>query len=235
MKREQGAAWNSIGTGSGMRKLEPNDAPELARLIGIVWPDNNPTPERIARVSLESSHAALVETAGGRLVGFVDAFGTVARDGAVRWEIDLLGVHPDYRGRGMAQGLVRAAVEAGRAFGAVTARALVKVDNAASLNTFQRCGFVMGETVYDLCISDWAEPGAIQAPAGAHLISVCTLTYSGVWVEGEQSGESLRAGQAARTRHGWDVAGAVIPAGTHDAESRGYEVAGQYRWMERTL
>lgn len=214
-----------------MRNLQQADAPELARLIQTIWPHNNPNIERIARVSLENNHCTLVERDGERLVGFVDAFTTGAQNGALRWEIDLLGVHPDHRGRGIAQVLVGAAIDAGRRFGAGTLRALVKVDNSASLNTFRRCGFASDEATYDLCISDQVVTESVAPAAGTHFVSVSTLTYGGIWIEGAQTPESLRGAQAIRTRYGWDVAGAVIPTGTHAAESLGYEIAGQYRWL----
>lgn len=216
-----------------MRNFEPEDAPGLARLIQLIWPHNNPSPGRIARVSLDNSHVTLLETDHGSLIGFVDSFATVAQDGTVRWEIDLLGVHPDYRGRRIARGLVSGAAAAGRAFGAGQLRALVKIDNVASLRTFQHCGFAHDETIYDLCVSGLPVREHVAAPPTAHLVAVSTLTYSGVWIEGEQSTASLRCGQSVRARYGWDVAGAVIPAGTHTAETHGYEIAGQYHWLEQ--
>ncbi len=216
-----------------MRLATAGDAPEIASLIQAVWADHNPDPDWIARVSLESNHATLVETSGDDLIGFVDAFSTVAADGTLRWEIDLLGVHPDWRGRGVAQRLVRRAVEIGRERGAEIARALVRVDNAASLAVFARCGFTAEPTMNRLCVSAAVRLAAAPTPADAFLLSVSTLTYSGVWIEGEQSAAALRCAQAIRTRFGWDTAGAVIPA--YHPAPQGYVLAGQYRWLTCTM
>ncbi|MCC6803816.1 MAG: GNAT family N-acetyltransferase [Anaerolineae bacterium] len=218
-----------------MRLAAPADAPGLARLIHEVWTDHNLNPERIARVSLESDHTTVIEESDGEPVGFVHGFTTVARDGILRWEADLLGVHPAHRGRGIARRLIAASVETGRSMGAAMTRALVRVDNAPSLAAFQRCGFTPDETVCELYVSGeiWHLP--LAAPPDAHLIAVTTLTYSGVWVEGRVSFDALRCAQAVRTRYGWESAGTVVPEGTFAAESVGYELAGRYRWLRRGL
>ncbi len=216
-----------------MRRATAGDAPEIASLIQAVWADHNPDPAWIARVSLESNHATLVETNGDDLIGFVDAFSTVAADGVLRWEVDLLGVHPEWRGRGIARRLVARVVEIGQEQGAQFARALVRVDNVASLRVFERCGFVAEPTVCRLYVADAAPTAAIVAPPDAYLIAVSTLTYSGVWVEGAQTDAALRSAQAVRARFGWDTAGAVIPA--DQPAAAGCECVGDYRWLLRNL
>ncbi len=192
----------------------------------------NGSPESVSK----SNHVTLLETSGdGALIGFVDGFSTASSEGVCRWEVDLLGVHPDHRGRGVAQRLIRASVAAGRELGAATARALVKLDNAASRAAFLRCGFAPDETVCDLYVSDQAAAGRVSAPEDAYLIPVSTLTYGGVWVEGVQSAEALRAAQRARTRYGWDFAGAVIPVRTLAMAETGYALVGEYRWLRLGL
>ncbi len=219
-----------------MRRITQSDAPELAQLIYATGLDHNPDPERIARVSLENNHVTLVETAAdGALVGFVDAFSTIGQDGTLRWEVDLLGVHQAHRGRGMAQALLGEVVRIGNAIDMTYARALVHIDNGASTNTFLRCGFALDEAIQHLCVSECSVNEAMLAPANAHLLSVSTLTYSGVWIEGELSPEALRCAQAVRTRYHWDVAGVVIHAANDTAQDAGYDLVGQYRWLKLTL
>jgi ribosomal protein S18 acetylase RimI-like enzyme len=218
-----------------MRLVTSTDAPGIARLIHEVWPDHNPNPARIARVSLESGHTTVIEADGSAVIGFADGFTTVSSDGVLRWEVDLLGVQPAYRGRGIAQALIAASVEAGRRAGAVTARALVEIENAPSQAAFRRCGFTASESIYELFVSGESLRGRLLEPPGAHLVSVATLTYGGVWVEGKVSFEALRCAQRARTRYGWDVAGTVIPEETIEAERVGYERVGRYRWLQLAL
>ena len=90
----------------------------------------------------------------GVLIGFVDAFSTVSARGMLRWEVDLLGVHPDHRGKGIAQSLVREVLQQGKDAGINEARALVHIDNRASTNTFLRCGFELDDAIQQLYVSD---------------------------------------------------------------------------------
>lgn len=74
-----------------------------------------------------------------RTIGFVVAFATNSLAGPC-WEIDLLAVHPDWAGRGVATSLIRAAAAHG-ARSAPRARAAVAIDNAGSARAFTRAGF----------------------------------------------------------------------------------------------
>ncbi len=217
-----------------MRQVVMSDAPELARLLQACELDDNPNAARIARVILETTRATLVETdEGGALIGFVDAFMTVTAEGAPRWEVDLLGVHPQHRGRGTAQRLIRAAVQAGEAAGAPLMRAIVKEDNAPSLAAFRRCGFAPAEQVRDLYVSGQAVDDIVPVPAGAYFISVCTLTYNGIWLEGDQSLAALRCAQAIRTKYGWDIAGALAPVNSETLAD--FALVGQYLHLRRKI
>jgi ribosomal protein S18 acetylase RimI-like enzyme len=74
-----------------------------------------------------------------QVVGFVIAFATTGlRDPC--WEIDLLAVHPDWTGRGLATRLIRAASAYGMRQ-ARQARAAVATDNSASARAFVRAGY----------------------------------------------------------------------------------------------
>lgn len=80
-----------------------------------------------------------------RVVGFVIAFATSGLAGPC-WEIDLLAVHPDWTGRGVATRLIRAAAAHG-AEAAPRARAVVATNNPGSARAFRRSGFCR----YALC------------------------------------------------------------------------------------
>lgn len=211
-----------------MRQVMPAESAELARLIQMVELDDNPNADRIASVIRFTTRSTLVETADdGTLIGFVDAFMTVSADGLPRWEVDLIGTHPDYRGRGIAQRLINASIQIGREQGAQSIRALIHIDNAASAGAFQRVGFHPAAGTHELFISDSpAEPS--KPSTKAHLIPVCTLTYSGIWVEHDHSQQSLLAGRAIRAKYDWFIVGALLPAGTPPPEA--FAHVGMYRW-----
>ena len=213
-----------------IRRAVPGDAASLARLIELIWHDDKPSADPIARASSDTNRATFVFD-DGKIAGFVDAFSTISAEGVCRWEVDLLGVRADVQGKGFGRALVAAALEAGRDFGATMAQALVRTDNAAALKTFMRCGFAVDDAIQGLYVSDRDVDERLPTPTGACLLSVMTLTYSGVWVEGDWSAETLHYAQAVRTRYRWDVAGAVIPTGRGSAAETGYDLAGQYHWL----
>lgn len=212
-----------------MRQVTPADAAELARLIHAVELDDNPNADRIASVIRSTTRSTLVEEdASGALIGFIDAFMTVSSDGIPRWEVDLLGVHPDYRGRGIAQRLINASIAVGREQGAQLLRALIHVDNGASAGAFQRVGFQAADATHELYISDSLINAPLTPPRAAYLIPVCTLTYSGIWIENDQSPQALAAARAIRAKYDWFIAGALLPEGAPAPES--FAHVGTYSW-----
>lgn len=84
------------------------------------------------------------------VVGFVVAFPTNTLSG-ICWEIDLLAVHPAWRGFGLATRLVRAAASYGSRI-THRARAVVATDNDPSASTFAGVGFTASEERHDLLI-----------------------------------------------------------------------------------
>jgi ribosomal protein S18 acetylase RimI-like enzyme len=213
-----------------MRQVIPTDAPQLAQLIMETGLDDTPDSEWIVRVIRSTTRSTLVETADdGSLVGFLDAFMSVSADGVPRWEIDLVGVHPKCRGRGIAQRLIAASVEVGREQGVQLIRALIHVQNGASAGAFRRSGFVPALSTNELFVSDTAldNPStALTCPA--HLIPVCTLTYSGVWIENDHSAQSLRVARAIRAKYDRFIAGVLLPTGSPKPEA--FARVGEYRW-----
>ncbi len=222
-----------------IRAATAADAPLIAEVKVATWPDEMTTAEMIARVLQETNHAAHTAWGDGRLAGFVDGFLTMTAAGARRWEVDLLAVHPVYRGRGLATRLVQANSGAGCDMGAIEARGLVKTGNAASERAFARCGYVTDATIYGLYIDGYGEGFNSAVPRGLHLIPVVTFNYQGVWVEGELSGAGFALAQSVRAQYGWDAAGAAIPVNLTEAkkaaEAAGYSLVGEFRWWNRSL
>lgn len=80
---------------------------------------------------------------GDQVVGFVIAFLTYGASGPW-WEIDLLAVHPDWTGRGLATRLIATAAAHG-AGATGKARAVVSTENSRSGRAFARAGFQRAE------------------------------------------------------------------------------------------
>jgi len=78
-----------------------------------------------------------IETEAGELIGVTLA----THDGRKGW-INRLAVHPDYRRRGVAEALIKAAEETLRAQGMDVIAALIEPDNIASLSLFMKTGYI---------------------------------------------------------------------------------------------
>jgi GNAT superfamily N-acetyltransferase len=103
---------------------------------------------------------AWLAVASGSIIGFVIAFATASLQG-LQWEIDLLAVLPEWRGRRLGTRLIRAA----SAFGATVApraRAYVAVDNGASARAFSRVGLRPEPETYTLLI--YQDPKGYPSP-----------------------------------------------------------------------
>ncbi len=222
-----------------LRYAEPADAPGIVRIKKAVWPHERADTTAIGAALAAPGRATLVADEDEGISGFADGFLTVAADGARRWELDLLAVHPMAQRRGIGRALVAACTEAGRDHEAESARALIRTDNIASQETFARCGYAPDPVPCSLWIAQNGEDDGSAAPPGAHLIPVVTLNYRGVWIEGALTVEAFRAARAMRARHGWDSAGAVIrledAAGLEAALEAGFMAVGDYQWWIKPL
>jgi ribosomal protein S18 acetylase RimI-like enzyme len=98
------------------------------------------SPEQVQTMLADGSQRAWLAVAEDRAVGFVIGFVTHGLAGA-QWEIDLLAVHPDWTGQGLAKRLIGAASAFGAGL-AQRARAVVAVDNTVSRRVFERVGFL---------------------------------------------------------------------------------------------
>lgn len=123
--------------------------------------------------------------ASGRVVGFVIAFPTTGLRGR-QWEIDLLAVLPEWRGRRLGTRLIRAASAHGATV-APRARAFVAVDNGASARAFSRVGLRPSSETYTLLI--YRDPKVFRsdlrsAPLGSGLAirENTTLSDAAAWL-----------------------------------------------------
>ena len=228
-----------------------DDAEAIARVKDAIWPEEATAPDYIAQVIQQPDHDTILALDNEHIVGFVDSFITLGAAGQRRWEVDLLGVHPAYRGRGIGSQLMQATTTAGWQIGAECARGLVAVANVSSQKAFARAGYVVEEGPLNLWVSalnsDVAQrPLCVQLsivsnqlPAASFLIPVITLNYRGIWLEGQLSAAALLAAQAICSRRGWDIAGVLIPVAdtrlNKVAHKANYVFVNQYQfWQQMT-
>jgi GNAT superfamily N-acetyltransferase len=233
------------------RATAAKHATGIAQVRQAVWPDDDTADssaldEAILDALQDSNRVTYVAVEDDRVVGFADGFLTISAEGVPRWEVDLLAVHPEFRERKIGQKLVTASVEAGQEMGAKQGRALVQFENYASQQTFARCGFDTDSSECILFVSSGSAANfftpqqandrlkTADIPPDVHLISVRTLYYRGLWLEGELSFDAFDATQAIREHYRWDIAGAVIPvteqAAVQAARSAGYKKMDRYWW-----
>jgi ribosomal protein S18 acetylase RimI-like enzyme len=219
------------------REAIDTDASEIVRIKQSVWPDENANPAYVAAVIRNSGHTILVAIDDNEVVGFVDGFTTTAANGKLRWEVDLLGVHPEHQGLGIATKLVGLSTNAAHAAGASIARALVGVENTLSERTFARCTYIKNPEPHGLYVSSRSGENALSH--NAHLLSVMTMNYVGIWIEGDLSLQGFVSAQTHCAHNRWDVAGAVIPlsqtSALQAAQKVGYTLVGHYHWWRLDL
>jgi ribosomal protein S18 acetylase RimI-like enzyme len=223
-----------------IRRAGDEYAAEIVALKAAVWPDDKHSQAQVLRALQQPDHAARIAlSAAGRVAGFVDSFPTSALDGRIRWEVDLLAVHPDFQGQKIGRQLIEAATQAGRDAGASFARALIQVDNHASQGAFRRCGYGTDKQVCRLMISSDRQAGAVQTLDSAVLIPVVTMNYSGLWLEGAITPAHLAAARIEHTRRGLDLSGVLIrdtdSAALSAAERTGYSFIEAFQWWTHSL
>ena len=190
---------------------------------------------RVQQLLSESlTYVAIVD---GRVIGFVDCFVTVDAVRQHRFELDLLAVSPAAQGRGVGSLLVAQSLSAAHQSQAAKIRTLVRCENYPMQRICARNGFERSALSFQLYVS---AAKAIAADASrdhrARLLPVDTLTYSGIWLEGELSQDAIDEGRSALLSRGRNSRiGAVISA--HDTNTiellraNSFELIGDFdRW-----
>lgn len=198
-----------------------------------VWNEGTVDRAQIRACLQDPSHAATLALWGEKAVGFSDGFLTVSAENVPRWELDLLGVVPQWRGHGIAKQLVQANLVQAAVFNPQFARALIRIENIASQRAFAAAGFLEQPGAYHLFVTRLPAESRLTAPPGAALIPVQTFAYRGFWLEGDLTEDAFWAARAALTKRG-EIAGVLIDtrqlSTCRTAATAGYSVAGTYRW-----
>jgi ribosomal protein S18 acetylase RimI-like enzyme len=217
-----------------IRRALEEDAGQIAALRDGIWTDQTGDISVVQQALRDPQHVTDVAVHSGKIVGFVDGFQTHTQVGLPRWEVDLLAVHPEFRGQRLGERLVRSTVAAGQLSGAAFARALIQISNLASQRTFSRCTFQPENGTCNLYLWSRSSDAELPKPDWLHLVPVHTLNYRGLWMEGGITREGFAAAQAARQKGDWDVVGAVVPAYLQESNQAaldaGFEKAAEYQW-----
>lgn len=224
-----------------IRQAIEQDATAIGAIMQTVWSENPPDIDRIVHVINDRHHATLIGGVVDIVAGFVDGFMTETAEGVARWEVDLLAVHPAFQRRGIASSLVEACTQVAIERGAVLARGLVAVGNTGSERAFARCGYTTDRIVYELLVASKDGKSRLSEAVDVmpHIITVHTLNYSGLWVEGQRTKTGLTVALSRLGSTTLDVAGAVIADSEtvliSDAVALGFENVGSYQWWQRHL
>lgn len=223
-----------------VRQAEMQDVAGIAEVIRWALGDD-PDEALIACVLEMEHHATYVGVAAEKVVGFASGFLTTAPDGTRRWELDLLGVHPDFRRQGIGRSVIQACTRTGQKMGAIVARGLVAVGNTASQKAFRYSGYAVVPEMCGLYVSTALADEAAFIPGDNHtgFIPVTTLTYRGLWIEGEITAQSLQTALAMKTHYGWRSTGAVVPVNDADANralrQANFGLMGKFQWWQHDL
>ncbi|MCG8351323.1 MAG: GNAT family N-acetyltransferase [Chloroflexales bacterium] len=216
------------------QRATPNDASAIVQLLALVWPHQPANPDQVATALAPPGHATYLATCQDQAVGLVSGFPTVSVAGEIRWEIDLLAVHPAYRGQQIGRRLVQCSTAAGRAAQARVARALIASDNHASQRTIAMVGYHMQPEEMTLYVTAPHRSAHPATGAPIHLIPVQTLTYSGAWLEGAVTTEAVQEACARQAAHGWSTLGTLVPQQQVQfhgiVQHSGFACIGRYHW-----
>ncbi len=171
-----------------IRSARAGDAEAVHRILQETW--GEPLLFDVFREHIASPTCDIsVAVEADEIVGFLSAF--IVRGATTRWELDLIIVRAESRGKGIATALIRRALLHGATLGASWAKASIRVDNHASQRAFSKAGFTTDshtQTLYLWTPAPDATPptkrATERAAALAHLIPINSFLYRGVWIEG---------------------------------------------------
>ena len=218
-----------------IRRGTIRDVDAIAEIINLSFGDDIDR-ERVSHLLILSHNDIYVAELSGKMVGFVENFITISQDNRVRLELDLLAVHPSARGRGIGKILVQASMLRASELGVNCLRALVAYDNHVMQQVCKQRNMTQSEDEYGLYVrAPQATPPALVEVAKSHLIRVDTLTYRGIWLEGDITRSAITNADIIGTQNQCDILGAVVPLTDTDVirmldENHFEHVNNYYRW-----
>lgn len=166
-----------------IRSAQVDDANAIQDIIQLSF-DNQVDIEQIQRLLVLNNNFTYVAIKSGDVLGFIDNFVTVSQDNRLRLELDLLAVHPEARGQGIAKRLIEKSINQARNLSVHEIRALVASQNGVMQRVCNRLGLVqLSNDLALYVVSPRRILDTVEHVEHSHLIQVNTLTYSGIWLE----------------------------------------------------
>lgn len=132
------AVADEVAPGFVLRRGSSGEQEAAAAIDVAAFADETWQAEDFVDAASEASEfRVLKERDGSRVVGYVGLWLEEGRVG----KIDLLGVHPDFRRRGLAEAMLRWSLAWFRGQGVRRARLTVHTDNAAAIALYRKLGF----------------------------------------------------------------------------------------------
>lgn len=221
-----------------IRLAYPEDAGAIGRIAaeaGVASIDA--ASPRVRRILAEGR--TFVATNEAEIIGFIGCFFTPHPTGGRRFELDLLAVAPEAQRRGAGDRLVAASIALVTDEAARQIRALVRCDNAPMQKLCRRHGFARSPNTFELYVVHPQPVASRSHVHNAHLIPVKTLSYAGLWLEGELSREAVADAHHQASQSDASVIGAVIPSNALETETllhaNGFQRIGAYHWWTINL
>ena len=222
-----------------IRRAKPGDAQVIAGIARAAFAEViEPSSPRVLRILAEP--LTQVATVDDQIVGFVSNFLTRSLQGSWRFELDLMAVAEGAQGRGFGGTMVAESISLARQSQAESVRALVAAHNSPMQSLCRRCGFKRSSARYHLYVAaPKSNPVAAGRDYAAHLVQVETLTYKGIWLEGELSQAAIDRAQVCARRPNCSRIGTVIPQDNAAAaailRANQFERIGEFDWWTLNL
>lgn len=219
---------------TAIKRATITDISEIAKIIQIAFHEETSLAQ-IQSCFQQQNHDTYIASNEGKIVGFIDGFVTIAIEGRKRLELDLLAVHPEYQGKGIGKKLITHFTNQANQVDLI--RTLVAVGNHPMEKAISQSGYTALPDTYALYIGTGAVQNHAQS-VNAHILPVSTFTYSGVWLEGDVSLDTIYAALKARNNED-EIVGLVTPisdeARLQVLTSANFEFIKHYRWWHMQL
>lgn len=188
-----------------------DDVSVIAEIIKLAFGET-PDINRISHQILLHQGSIYVAVLNNCVIGFVENFVTTSYDSKLRLELDLLAVHPDAQGQGIGRRLIEASIQLAIELKVNHIRALIAFDNHPMRHLCSSYGLQESIDLKGLYVAQTIETAKklVEQPE-AHLIRVDTLTYSGIWLEGEITQNAIDNGLSTAYQYQCDIVGIVTP------------------------